>query len=143
MSWFRVKNPFLWVCIILLIIGIVTAVGFALDSFDHRQDSPENVASKEPLETETYAAGRILQVFDYSVLVELTAPANLCGQQASVSLAKLDRCPQLFPNDTIGFYFDGEVLESYPLQIVNVTRLEKVSASATDPTVITFRLGND
>ncbi len=143
MSWFRMKNPFLWVSIILLIIGIVTAVWFALDSCDHQQENPMNTTSEEPLEAETYAAGRVLQVFDYSVLVELTAPANMRGQQASVSLAKLDRCPQLFPNDTVNFYFVGGVLESYPLQIVNVTRLEKAAAPATDKNAITFRLGDD
>jgi len=143
MSWFSIKNPFLWLCIVLLIIGIVTATWFTLGPFDHQQENPTSAASEDPLEAETHATGRVFQVFDHAVLVELTAPDNMRGQQAFVSLAKLDRCPQLFPNDTVDFYFVGGVLESYPLQIVNVTRLEKAAAPAIDKNAITFRLGDN
>lgn len=79
---------------------------------------------------DAYFRAKVIEAYENSCLVEVTDAGNQSfsvGSLISVS-TNIEDCPEYGVGDHLEIIFDGEVAESYPMQIFNVIEINKAPA---------------
>ena len=78
-----------------------------------------------------YIVGRVVEVYEKGCLIEITDEGNYgklaIGTPVSVR-TDIDSCPVYAVGDHLRITFDGTVAESYPPQILHVSRIDKTDS---------------
>jgi hypothetical protein len=93
-----------------------------------------NVVKDVESESKPNFIGKVIEKYDNSCLVEVVeAKDNYPAKGTEVVVnTDIDDCPQYNVGDFIKIVYNGEIAESYPLQIFNVYEVIKVDENGNE-----------
>ena len=118
--------------ILAIILAITFMIGFSScndDVKDYIDDVKDIVVENKPS-----FIGKVTEKYDNSCLVEVITTEDTyptAGELVVVS-TNIDDCPQYNVGDFIKIVYNGEIAESYPLQVFNVYEIIKVDENGKE-----------